>query len=75
MTNLRKVEIFKDNSWVEIKFEDLEVGNKFRMFEPDDGSPVIDKGKEFEAITEWIVTKGPYKRSEDGAWTVQTAGD
>ena len=72
MGELRKVEVFKDDVWKEIQFEDLKVGDKYRMFEPD-GSPVvvIGDGGKFEGATEWIVTKGPYKREKDGVWTVE----
>ena len=54
MEELRKVEVFKDDGWSEIQFVDLEVDDKFRMFEPD-GSPVIG----LAGATEWLVTKGP----------------
>ena len=66
MEELRKVEVFKDDGWLEIQFKELEVDNKFRMFEPD-GSPVIG----LAGVTEWIVTKGPYRRTEDEVWTVE----
>ena len=71
MTNLRKVEVFKGGGWSEIKFEELEVGDKYRMFEPD-GSPVvvIGDGGKYEGATEWVVLEGPYRRSKDGVWTV-----
>ena len=66
MEKFRKVEVFKDNEWLEIQFKELEVDNRFRMFEPD-GSPVLGSA----GITEWVVTKGPYRRDEDGVWTVE----
>ena len=59
MEELRKVEVFRDEEWKEIKFEELQVGDKYRMFESE-GVPVVGKGMEFEGTTEWIVTKNPY---------------
>ena len=70
MEELRKVEVFKDNKWKELYFKRLQVGDKYRMIEPD-GSPVIGEGKKFEGTTEWVVTKGPYRRPKDEVWTVE----
>jgi hypothetical protein len=66
MEELRKVEVFRDKEWSEIQFKNLEVNDKFRMFDPD-GTPVIGLG----GVTEWAVTKGPYRRTEDEVWTVE----
>ena len=68
MEKLRKVEVFKDNEWSAIQFVDLEVDDKFRMFEPD-GTPVVGLG----GVMEWVVTKGLYRRTEDEVWTVECA--
>ena len=66
MAELRKVEIFVDNNWKEIKFEELEVGDRYRMFEPA-GERVV--GINYE--DEWVVTRGPTSREEDGVSTVE----
>ena len=66
MEELRKVEVLKNDGWKEIQFIDLEIDDKFRMFEPD-GSPVVGLG----GITEWAVTRAPYRRTEDEVWTVE----
>ena len=68
MEELRKVEVFRDNEWKGIKFEELQVGDKYRMFEPD-GFPVIGKGMDFDGTTEWLVTKAPCE-NENGVLTV-----
>ena len=33
ITNTRKVKIFKDEKWIDIEFENLKTGDKFRLFE------------------------------------------
>jgi hypothetical protein len=66
MEELRKVEVLRDGEWSEIQFKELEVDDKFRMFEPD-RSPVIG----LAGAIEWVVTKGPYRRTEDEVWTVE----
>ena len=66
MEELRKVEVFKDNKWSEIQFVDLEVDDRFRMFEPD-GSSVVG----LEGITEWLVTKGPRYHNKGTALEVE----
>ena len=33
ITNIRKVKIFKDEKWIDIEFENLKTGDKFRLFE------------------------------------------
>ena len=46
MSNLRITEVFckKTQDWIEIPFEHLKKGDKFRMFEST-GEPVLDKDK------------------------------
>lgn len=73
MQETRKVEIYKQGAWIEISFTDLKVGDKFRMFEPT-GERVLGS-YDLEGINEWIVIKGPYRRSEDEVWTVEAAGE
>jgi len=67
MSELRKVEVLKDGLWEEIEFIELEVGNKFRMFDSPE-EPVIGH----DGTTEWIVVKGPYRRRKDEVLTVET---
>ena len=60
MNNDRKAQIFKNNKWIDIKFEDLKKDDKFRLFESD-GESVKDKNgyTEFIAINDsYINNKG-----------------
>lgn len=50
MNEPRKCEIFVDDVWKEIKFEELKKGDKFRLFEPT-GEPVADDKGGLEFIT------------------------
>jgi hypothetical protein len=49
----RVVEILKDNEWVKVEFEDLRIGNIFRMLEY--GKYVKDE----RGLTEFEVTSDP----------------
>jgi len=53
MSKSRKTQIFKDGEWVNIKFQELRNGNKFKLFEFND-EEVKDRGgnAEFTAISD-----------------------
>lgn len=60
----RKVEVNRDGTWKEIRFNELNKGDNFRMFESD-GEPVLDlKGNSI-----LYSTSEPYK-NEDGVWQI-----
>jgi hypothetical protein len=64
---MRTCLVQRDDYWVETKIRYLEVGERFKMFEPDgDKEPVIDP----DGNTEWIVRGKPIKL-ENGVWSVQ----
>jgi hypothetical protein len=65
LEELRKVEVLEDGNWVEIQFEYLKVGDKFRMFESTEEEVIGLYG-----TTEWVVSRGPYRLSADSVWTV-----
>lgn len=67
---LRKVEIYREDKWVEIIFKDLKVGDTFRMFEP--GGARVEGLDYFAGTNEWVCTKGPYLNAE-GVWTVDSS--
>jgi hypothetical protein len=64
MSRFRRVLIEKDNNWIEVEFKELQIGNKFKMFEPT-GEPVIG----LKDNTEWIVMTEPVELG-DGNWQV-----
>ena len=50
--DLRTVQIFKDNAWVDEDFWNLKTGDRFKMFEPD-GTPIQDEGQYFLATSDF----------------------
>lgn len=53
MKGIRKTEKLVDGKFIEFEFDNLKKGDTFRMFESDDGTPVVNgKGE-----TEWVVKK------------------
>jgi hypothetical protein len=54
-TILRIVEVLRNEKWEVTQFKDLAIGDSFRMFEPDDMSPVTCDSK-----SEFIVTHLPF---------------
>lgn len=53
MSELRKVEVFRNNQWRRCRLNEVKSGEQFRMFEPDDMSPVVLDGKsEFIALSD-----------------------
>lgn len=67
MNKTRKVEVFseKGQKWIEIPFEILRRGDKFRMFE-DTGEPVMDGNKNHI----FIATSDPYL-TEEGVYGIK----
>jgi len=65
----RKVEVFTDDGWEEIEFENLKVNDIFRMFESD-GEPV--EGEKGSHI--FIAKSNPYLTEED-VWTIKVISD
>lgn len=59
----RKAELFVDGQWIEVRFLDLKIGDKFRLYEPD-GTPVAH---DFE----WIATSDAYINQENGVGTIE----
>ena len=63
----RKIEVSRDDKWVEVQMKDIRKGEKFRMFEPD-GKPVVGQG-EFKGKTVFKAEEDPYE--VDGTWGVK----
>jgi len=64
---LRKVEKQVGDTWVQLRMEELQVGDIFRMFEGDElKEPVV--GEQGDSI--WIVTEPPAPRDRDGILAV-----
>lgn len=59
----RKLEVFRNEAWVESTMKDLKAGEKFRMFEPE-GDPVI-----FKETTEFTVDADP--KQKNGKWSIE----
>lgn len=53
-----------DKDWVLTELQDLVIGDTFKMFEPDDMSPVVWQGR-----TEFIADAAPY--NESGIWGIR----
>lgn len=51
----RKIEVYRDGSWVSTRIELIKRGDVFRMFEPN-GQPVKGTG-EYEGATEFKATR------------------
>ena len=66
MGTLRKVQIFKED-WKDISFRELKAGDKFRMFDPPENSPVVDNSDN----SEWIALSDAYL-SHENVWSIQT---
>jgi len=69
MTDLRKVQRKAGEGWVDVRLGDIVAGDTFRMFEPDDGSPVIGLGGE----TEFLATRDAYLDPTTSVCTVDCA--
>ena len=65
--NNRTVQVKHNNRWMSCKMKDLDIGDTFRMFDPD-GTAVSHKG-----ISEWKVNGKPrqlYNSNNDYVWGV-----
>ncbi len=67
VNDLRRAEVLVGDKWIDIEFEEIRAGNRFRLFEST-GEPVVDEnGKsEFIAKTDPYITK-------DGVYGIDTA--
>jgi len=66
MIEFRKVLVKKDNDWIQVKMKELQIGDKFKMFEPDrDKEPVSDP----DGCAEWTVRSEP-EELKGGNWMV-----
>jgi len=52
----KRIQIFKDDRWIDIEFKDLKKGDHFRSFEPD--------GKPIKGV--YTIVEGPF--FNDGVW-------
>jgi len=70
MEESRKIEILRNNKWVESKFAEIVNGDIFRMFEPT-GAKVIDEdgNTNFRAVSE------VYSRAADSVLTVNVVSE
>jgi hypothetical protein len=50
--------------WVLTELQDLVVGDRFKMFEPDDMAPVV-----WQRQTEFVADEAPY--NESGIWGIR----
>lgn len=67
--NDRRTEIFTNGQWVEKEFEDVEKGERFRLFEAN-GTRVTGK----QGSTQWIAKGKPYI-NDDGIWELDADFD
>lgn len=69
MTELRRVEVLKEGKWVQVRMKDLNVGDRFRLFEND------NQTVSHEFATEWYVTESPkliVNENKEETWSVET---
>jgi hypothetical protein len=66
---LRRTEVLRDNTWEEIRFEDLKISEKFRLFDPPEMTPVYAMDS---PQAEFIVGSQPYI-TEEGVWAVEVS--
>ena len=71
MDKLRIIEILDKNGWREAEFVEIQPNDTFRMFEPDDGSPVTDSHGE----TDFFAVSEVYMHPEANVWTVNVSGE
>lgn len=68
MTDLMIVEILKDDEWIERMFQDIIIGSKFRMRNPNTKELFVgDSGK-----TEFVAISKPYVKNIDVDHSVLT---
>lgn len=63
--DIRKAEVFTNNAWTEVPFEDIKEGQKFRLFEPT-GEPVVNLR---DNIVEWVALSDAYLNF-GSVWTI-----
>lgn len=68
MQELRKTEIFKNNSWVTISFKEIKNKDRFRLYEPT-GEIVMDNN----GITEFIAQSDAFLGPGTGVHTIDIA--
>ncbi|WP_409305684.1 hypothetical protein [Peribacillus sp. SCS-155] len=63
---MNRIEVFREGSWKEIGFADLNAGDQFRMYQ-EDGSPFLDSihGELLSAAST------PYFDDELGTWLIE----
>jgi hypothetical protein len=67
MKNKRIIQVYREDKWQEIEFEELKKDDKFRMF--DNGIPVKDDKKNFQ----WIALSDAFLNDKK-LWTINTQG-
>jgi hypothetical protein len=63
---LRRVQLFKSDNWVDCKLQDIKSGNIFRMFESDGDTVKDNKG-----YTKFLAVSDPSKNRE-GIWSINS---
>ena len=59
---LRVVEVNRDDEWQRVRFMDLKIGDRFRLFESEGGEPVLrDNGE-----AEWVAQGDAYVENDAG---------
>jgi hypothetical protein len=76
-TKMRKIEIWDPPGaeWVEVQFKDLRKGHVFRMFEPDNDDPVVDKSPPGEVegpVSAWVCVDNAFPQDPPAQFGVKT---
>lgn len=72
MNELRKVEVFRDSKWINVRLSDVHKGELFRVFEIPEMTPVVtNSGKsEYIALSEPYI--GPIGPDKSDVWIIET---
>ncbi|WP_373896375.1 hypothetical protein [Virgibacillus sp. CBA3643] len=67
--NDRKLEVLNNGKWVSKEFSQVEIGERFRLFE-ENGERVYS----MRGSKQWIAAKEPYQNSK-GEWAIEADVD
>ena len=71
MNDLRKVEVFREEKWVEVRLKDVKKGELFRMFELPEMLPVLLDSGESEMVALSDPYIGPNGPNKEDVWTIE----
>lgn len=70
MNDLRKVEVFREQKWTEVRLENIKKGELFRMFEFLEMIPVLNNSGKHDLVAVSEPYIGPNGPNKENVWTV-----